>query len=306
MIGYLLHTHKPIKNWHPILGLIVFGILLSACGQGPVDKTTAASKNRLFIGKESKNPGLISIPINPMSNLNFKSKAAVCDLRKNLVMQHPELAAEGYNPELLLANVVGGRPWWGLAGLDHYGPGMRSIEGLSDQSRFLANPFLLVGVRELYAMYHSFGPDGDDAPHLMPSKLEWRSAYATAEAKYEVGSYYDFLLAHFGDRIERKLELIAYNAHDFGFDYFWIDADKSKNIAWISDATKPVPIPQIIHCGGSCGYPDGCNSMSPPQGANMLVDVLDLPATVYVKLWRKETDSSHGQPDMTFVIELER
>jgi len=233
--------------------------------------------------------------------LNFKSREEIFALRKGFVQEHPDLVRSVYEPSEPFAAIESSRPWWGTVGLDHYWVGPRSIEGPSDQSRFLANPFLLVALREHYALANVLPPDVD-APRLLPDKIEWNAAAATATARYAVRPYFDFLSRYGG--YEWILELIAYNARDFGYDYIAVDREGSRGVDWQSPTGKPLKIVQMIHCGGSCGYPGGCNNMSPTPSANMLVKIKDLPATLRVKLWREKADFADEKADMTFVIEM--
>ena len=46
----------------------------------------------------------------------------------------------------MFGQVEDGRPWWGIEGQYFHGPGQRSIEGPSEESCFVLNPFLLVAV----------------------------------------------------------------------------------------------------------------------------------------------------------------
>ena len=96
--------------------------------------------------------------------------------------------------------------------------------------------------------------------------------------------------------------IVAYNARDFGFSYFYIDRARSENISSKS-AKEPASINQYIHCGGSCGYPGGCNNMSPDQ-SELKIKVSALPAEAHIKLWKNKPAGKDQAPDMTFVITM--
>ncbi len=88
----------------------------------------------------------INIGINPMIELDFLTKEDIYDIRSKYVLLHPELLPGSYNPsEEVFGQIASGKPWWGILGLSYYGDGEKSIEGNSEDSRLLVNPFLLVG-----------------------------------------------------------------------------------------------------------------------------------------------------------------
>lgn len=284
-------------------GFLGIAFLITACGcsRSSPDKK---KENRLLLLSESKFGGSRPIGINPLSDLNFKTRREMYELRKEFVRQHPDIAASDYEPSRVFESIEDGKPWWGFAGWDHFGPGAKSNEGHSTQSRYINNPYLLVGLSENFILWKILGAGGEDAPHLLPTSLEWRSDTAQATVRYEVRSYFDFL-----DRVTHgfghELQLIGYNARDFGLNYLWVDAEKSSNITWQSDGVHAVQIPQYIHCGGSCGNPTSCcNNMSPSPSKNFRFVVKQLPAKVHVTLWREKPYSNDERPDMTFVIEM--
>lgn len=283
------------------LPVLVFSLAVLGCGgESPGKKAV----NGLLLSREARFGGSRSIGINPLSDLNSKTRQEVYDLRKEFVRRHLDIASPGYEPSRVFESIEDGKPWWGFAGLDHFGPGPKSSEGLSTQSRFINNPYLLVGLSERFMLWNILGASGEDAPRLMPTSLEWRSDAARATARYEVRPYFDFL-ARATNGFERELALIGYNARDFGLNYIWVDAAKSRNVAWQSDGVHAVQIPQYIHCGGSCGNPSTCcNNMSPSPSKNFRFVVKDFPAAVHVSLWREKPYSTDERADMTFVIEM--
>lgn len=199
--------------------LLGFGFLAVVCGCGrdSTDKIhggSAARMNRLLLAGEAKFGGSRSIEINPLMDLNLKTRQEIFDLRKEFVRQRPELAAD-YEPSRVFESIADRKPWWGFSGWDHYGPGGKSSEGLSTYSRYINNPYLLIGLSEHFILWNILGANGEDAPRLVPTSLEWRSDSAQATARYEVRTYFDFL-SRVTHGFDRELELIGYNARDFG------------------------------------------------------------------------------------------
>ena len=98
--------------------------------------------------------------------------------------------------------------------------------------------------------------------------------------------------------------LIAYNARDFGFNYIYLDCNKSMNIVNSVEVTEPVLISQMIHCGGSSQYPGGCNNMSPAIVNIDRIAFTKLPARAKVLLWKDEPANLETPPDMTCLIDF--
>jgi hypothetical protein len=104
----------------------------------------------------SQTPGLksgeISIPLREPEEFDFKTKTEILDIRKGCVARCARLAPESYQPsEEVFGRIEDGKPWWGLLGLSYYGNGKDSISGASEESRFILNPLLLVGINHTRA-----------------------------------------------------------------------------------------------------------------------------------------------------------
>ena len=62
--------------------------------------------------------------------------------------------------------------------------------------------------------------------------------------------------------------------------------------------------PQYLHRGGSCGYPGGCNNISPRTPPIDNIQITAWPARVAIWFWRDDPGSELEAPDMVFVIEF--
>jgi len=246
-----------------------------------------------------------NIDIHPLVELDFKTKADIYEMRKQSVSHYPDLAPDSYSPsEAVFGSIADGKPWWGILGLSYYGPGNLSIEGDSEESRFLLNPFLLVGLNDAFAytVHDTRLPAVALYPKLV--MLQWDIRRTLAKATYSISGYWRKKELYYSRTgYEHGFQLVAYNARDFGFNYLYIDAEKSKNILPCQASAQPVLIKQFIHCGTSCGYPGGCNNGSPDQ-PELLVKLSDVPALLYIKLWKKKPFAAGAPQDMIFVIEL--
>jgi hypothetical protein len=96
--------------------------------------------------------------------------------------------------------------------------------------------------------------------------------------------------------------LIAYNARDMNFGNLYVSYENSLNISKTNQPTEPYTIPQYIHQGDSCGYPGGCNNMSPITPEIDALSVVRLPAKAEIWLWKNLPASLETQPDFTYVI----
>lgn len=258
-------------------------------------------------GTAVKSTGTLWIILNPTIELDFKTKKEIYELRTRYVLQYPDLAEKlgkkNYVPsEEVFGQIIDARPWWGTVGQTFHGPGKRSIDGASEETRFLINPYLLVGLTPPNAHIVN---DPNIAPAAIfpePFELRWDISRAQATVKYDVTTFWNRASQyHFPEAQDHNLELIGYNAEDFGLKYLYVDAAKSSNVSSAAGGNI-VQLKQFIHCGPSCGYPGGCNNMSPYQ-PELRVQV-NTPGTLHIKLWKKMPSTPSQQPDMTFIIEM--
>ena len=83
----------------------------------------------------------LDIKLNPMIELDFKTKDDIYRIRREYVFQYPQLVQADYRPEeSVFGQIVDNKPWWGIAGHFYYGSGKNSIEGPSEESRFIVTP----------------------------------------------------------------------------------------------------------------------------------------------------------------------
>ncbi len=290
-----------------ILTLMVIAITTHTCAQGV---------NNLRLGQNAAVKSIVEINLEPVKNLNYKSRAEILNMRTNLVNQHANLLENQYIPNLeIFGQIVDNKPWWGVIGSCIYGSGNRSIEGPSEETRFLLNPFLLVGANswscEIFEEQKLTDSDLEkkDFPYFwQPTSLTYNLSANWARVVYDVSSFNNNLKKYqnlLKDNYEiRKFGLIAYNARDMGFNYIYTAKSKSVNVANNYNLKQAIPILHMIHCGGSCGYSGGCNNMSPAMPEIDNLEFTQLPARCVVYLWKNAPSSISQKPDFVFIIDL--
>jgi hypothetical protein len=260
----------------------------------------APNRNALAIGERAALDEL-AIALQPPQELDYMRKAEVLRLREGAVNQHPELLAANYRPsDAIFDQIVNGLPWWGIAGQFYYGRGERSIEGPSEESRFILNPYLLAAAEFYTRLDNTRIPESKASQpgfrfYCEPYLLHWQPRRAYAEAHYRA-SCVESIGGGFFD-------LIAYNARDLNLNYIYVSYPDSQGISKGDAPITAYANPQYIHRGGSCGYPGGCNNMSPRTPEIDGIRITRLPAKVVIWLWEEDPgDPLEGTPDMTFVL----
>lgn len=281
----------------------------------PPSQSPAAKNGSLALGGDLRT---IPIAINPMVEFDFKKKKEILDLRAKMVAQHADLLTGPYVPSgQVFGQIVDGKPWWGIDGLFVYATGEKSPEGFSEESRFVMNPFLLIGLVEERLWVIKKPISRREALPPEPTRLQWRLGSEPAvEIDYNVRRYFDGLKRdaelHFeGGQREgylkfsavRQLGLITYNAQDFGFQYLHFVPSQTFGVATKIPGREPVKLRHYIHLGGSCGYPRGCNNMSPAT-PELSIELVELPAAMQLKLWKKKPQNVNEQGDITVFLRM--
>jgi len=274
------------------------------------------SSNRLAVGSQAK-VQMVNLNINPPSDLNFKSRSEIIELRRRFIYEHPELLCYQYVPMgSIFDGIEDGKPWCGLEGDMLYGPGEKSILGPSEESRFLNNPFVVVAANINVSRYNfndAKYSDIDDFAHrsfvpfyLLPSQAVMYPQQSREILTYKVSEWLGTVERCMETKFkleEAPFDLVAYNARDLGYNFMQVDSAYSKGLN--KTGSQPVEINQFIHCGGSCGYPGGCNNMSPYSKDLFDFHLTSLPAQAVVYLWRQKPSGSKQAADFMVVINFQ-
>ncbi len=237
-----------------------------------------------------------SIPINPMSDLNYKTKDDIYALRKSFVEKTLFKNRKYVPSENVFGQIADKKPWLGIEALTCYGKGPNAHKGLSEESRYINNPTMLIGLDRV-----SF----DEKPknqcsvvdYLMPVKINYSKDENTIKVEFEVSEYK-------GD-LGKNFLLKGLNAKDLGYPYAY--ADNTKNLVFIQPdvniSTNIHMFKDFIHLGQACGVKGGCNNGSPFQ-KELNFTVMKYPATIHFKLWKKMPKDKDSDGDINYLIIL--
>jgi hypothetical protein len=299
MANTLYADKKPTKSFS-LWPVIILLILIIACLLGLwAFLVPKPNRNALAIGQDAKVEE-VNLFIQSPTELDFLSKAEIYQIRTAAVEQYPELMARDYDPsDSVFGQIVDGLPWWGMEGMYFYGGGEKSITGPSEEARFLLNPYLLVAA-DFYDNWNGRISEAELSKFALtctPYELRWWPRQARAEA-----AYYAACVKRGGNY---SFDLISYNARDWNLNYVYVSYQDSVNISHPNIPTAAYEIPHYIHQGSSCGYPGGCNNMSPYTPEIDGLRITALPAMVVVWLWEEQPTSLEDTPDMIFVIHFQ-
>lgn len=293
MIGNLIYSRKIV----PIsLMLVVLIIINMGCRANDVKEKAEESPHQVIV-----------VGINPPEEFDFLKKSDIYDIREKFINEYPLLLKTVYSGEYkpseeVFGQVEDGKSWWGTLGIYHYGPGEKSIDGPSEESRFVCNPYIPVALCERWAR-------GIQDPNLKPEavfpepvEIKWDISDKVVFVKYNVKDYLK-KSGEVGDPRAKELKLIAYNARDLGYGYFYIYPDEAKNVS-IANQNEALHIPQFLHTGNDSGYPGGSNNMS-PGFPPLNVELKDLPARLMVGLWKEKPADLKAKPDIIEIMEIE-
>lgn len=303
---------KRIPYKDSISALLIIMIPLWGCGMW---RSGHANANELALGSKAKINSVLTIPITPPIELDWKTRDDVLGLREKEIRKYPQLLADQYVPSECFDLVEDNKPWWGLWGLHVYRQGKHAIDGPSKESEYLLNPFRLVaaecnniGIFKENA-FTERELNVKDFPFVWQSgPVKFDARHSLAQATYDVTGYHHALARYISklkhDTVIQNFSLIAYNARDLGLPFMYLDSKNSINVTpWARHDC--IEIPQMLHCGGSCGYPGGCNNMSPHTPELDQNHLKKLPARALLKLYSKRPRDPEVDPaDFTVMLDF--
>lgn len=276
---------------------------LFACGGGD----NGSKNNDLDIGYGSKAPDSVSIDLNGMTDYNNKTKEDLLGLRTRAVNKHPELLKAPYVPSPSVFAIDPKSSWWGLKGYMFRGHNLNSTEGLSRESAYFGNPFLLV-CPEWYGSNMNWGrrfqSDADFAKafpaYLPPSSIKLISKEKREEVTYDVMHYYNEikdLMDNPWDLSNLGFDLYAYNARDFGYNFMYVEPTNSSNISKFTSDVVPITQGLGTRTRDTCA--PSCNDLVDTPEAIQGFKIKNLPAKCRILLWKLKPQSYLAPTDLT-------
>lgn len=247
-------------------------------------------------------PQKIGLEPNALVDFDGLSQAEVLAIRQSYLDAQPLLFdAQEYSPSgAVFGRVEDGAAWWGIDGIYLHGPGELAVTGPAEESRWIVNPFALVGINETKAFVWKRAQTGRWEPSMLG--LEWQPGQGHFVVRYDLSNY--FALKSMRRDESHDLSLTTMNAQDFGMRHIYLDAEASEGVRLSESAAGVGELRQYLHRGGSCGYSGGCNNGSPGT-PELDFEVTDLPASIVGKLWAQSPASPTEPADLSFEIHLE-
>lgn len=236
-----------------------------------------------------------SVPLNPMSEYNDKTKEDIYKIRKNYV-EKSMFQNRNYKPsEEVFGKIADKKPWLGIEAATCKGKGKNAHKGLSEESRYINNPTVLIGLDRLN---FDEKPQNQCSPidYLQPVKINYSKDENTIKVIFEVSEYKGTL--------GRNFLLKGLNARDLGFKYSF--ADNTKNVVFIEKnniSTDIYEFKDSIQLGTACGVKGGCNNAVPYQ-KELSYAVIKYPASIHFKLWKKKPKNINTKSNINFLIIL--
>lgn len=289
-----------------VLGIYFYRLNIPNNDLNP-EKVENTHVNELFIN--TKDNSTYNVPINEPIELDFLTKQHVFDIRKKYAAADQPIIPANYTPsDTVFGQIQDNKPWWGLITKN---PGEHSIDGLSEESRYINNPLLLVGVGDSSFLHVPEVAKPGNYPK--PTSLSFCPSKKTITVVYNLLNYCreqgllnnDDTFWEDGEIGDLVLECI--NARDFGYNFAY--AYSSQNISFKDPnnnlSTNVQQLQDFLHTGGSCGYAGGCNNASPYQGFLYLIAPKILPASIGIKLWKQQPQDINSPPDLYYIVNFQ-
>ncbi len=233
-----------------------------------------------------------NVPVNPMSNFNYKTKKEIYEQRKFYVEKSMFKNLRYVPSEEVFGLIEDNKPWISIDAISCYDGLSKKNKGLSEESRFINNPTLLLGVERI-----SFDKKPKEQcssiDYLVPVKISYSKDENMITVMYEISEYKGLL---------KNFVIKALNARDLGFKYGFIDVENNTAFVSPENITKNIyGFKDYIHLGMACGIKGGCNNGSPYQ-PELDFTITAFPASLHINLWKKYPKNKNQKPDINYLI----
>lgn len=248
----------------------------------------------LKISKIMPTEQMEKLVINPLSVYSGKTKDEILNIRKNYV-KTSIFSDEKYEPnESVFGQIADKKPWWGI---DYMTCSEKNIQknkigqGNSEESRYINNPNLLVGVHMSKSYVKSKKIKDfcqDKALLFIPTSINYDKRNKLIIVEYNSSKSFMYRVN------KRFIEflLVGLNARDFGYNWVYvINSDNIRflppNVEFTMVNEKPKKFLDFIHLGNACQIEEGCNNASPYQ-PEMAFSFKSIPAEMTLSLWKNK------------------
>lgn len=252
--------------------------------------------------KYNGDANLVNIPVRHMVKLSGMSKAEVLALRKKAVSSSFLFANNtNYVPSSEVFQIDDGLQWIGAHEVSCNGADNNpSIgEGDSRESVGILNPELMLYLNVPNYLFAKGEMGCSEVDYLIPYKITYSKETKTINAHINYTAFKEKNKVFYGIVLEDA------NAHDLGYNY--VKATHTRNVRFKEQnnfSTDVIQARGFYHRGGSCGLPEGCNNYSPYESAYHFY-LTALPASIDVKLWKKEPFMPSQQADLNYRLIFE-
>lgn len=250
----------------------------------------------------------VNIKVNQMECFSGKTKQEIYDIRKKYVAKSI-FKSKDYEPnEEVFGQIEDGLPWRSIfTELCTFTP-IAETKGWSEESRFINNPELLLGIRNGCGTliskaeennkptYYCFSTMG----YFMPDKITY------SKNKKLITVYYKDFHNIPSKYISYYFETI--NAQDFGYKYGKMIPNNEISFKNPKDniSTRIYKFQDFIHKGDSCGVEGGCNNCSPYIEGFEFSPLLTLynrqSKEMNIKLWKERPNDDNTEADMNYRV----
>lgn len=279
----------------------------------PVEQQITETNNteqKVFVNgvaQKYKNGKNTNIAVNYPVSLSYLTKEKIYGIRKRYVAQSI-FENPNYEPsEFVFGQIESGKPWMRATVCGRMENGKYDINGVSEESRFINNPTVLVALEYPFSVTNPNYPDCDSAQAIMlPKSVSYNGetneitvVYSNLPVVIQNNSFYQFN---------------GINAKDFGYDYFYLDKSKSTYQPEFFSNDNPservMQFQNFLHLGSSCGHEGGCNNGSPRQPALEFTYISPQftrqNVKLYLKLWKNPPSSPDAPADINEIIVIEK
>ena len=249
------------------------------------------------------------IQVNQARELDSLNTKQIFKIRESMLKEYPILKQEKEDSSKIAAFYLMKHksPWVGVKGSMCYGGNSSLItEGVSAESRFIDNPFALIGIEENNTLNLLKNKGNCPSSYFYLKKLSYDDETKTFDAIYNISDHIKNI-----KKFSIKKSLIVgtsfngLNAHAFNINY--AKAVKMRNIVFETTpniSTNVFKFKDYIFFSTTCKYRNGCN-ISRSYQAQLSFKTTKLPADITFHLWRLDPLGIETEPDIIFNIHIE-